>query len=277
MSDDSKLQLLQVIGNSQIELPVRLRLLQDLGATPEPSLVAGLKALLQRRRPGPEYMTKNWDPAAAEQVVDLHIIAALHRLGDDSELSRIAMLVRQAGRTLQGPDDELRNAALVILAIGRTEPISALIDLTSDNNLQVVRNAVRTLDQLNLPEPPVGQSVASVPHMSETVTFTIRTLGEELQALASLSHSAIVLSPGVQGFLVAHDYERGTVQRENYPLSDIIEKDLSLLDFEYFVEGNHVTICTYGEAGERWRHWWKRYGAALEHQRGTSVFVLRTR
>jgi len=149
----------------------------------------------------------------------------------------------------------LRTAVSVIRTIDRPEPINALITLASDNDPQAVRNAVRTLDQLNLPEPPVHQSVASVSITTEKLTFTIHTLKEEMETLVSLSHGVIVLSLGVNLFLVKNNYERGKVRRENVTLCDIIEKDLSELEFDYFIEGNHVVICTYSEAGERWRNW----------------------
>lgn len=256
MSNGSQQQLLQTVGDYENELAVRLRSLQQLGLTHDPSLVGSLKRLFERPRPGPERRTLNWDRQAAERVVDLHIVETLHELGDDSELYRITALVRQAGNILQGPDDELRNAASVILAVGRKELIGGLIALTSDSDPHVVRNAVRTLDQLRLSDPPVGQGVASVPQMSEEVTFTIRTLKEEMEALVSLSRSSIVLSPGVKAFLVRNDYDRGTVSREGVLLSDIIEKDLPELEFAHFVEGNQVVICTYREAGARWQSWW---------------------
>lgn len=270
MNNEAQHKLLQVVGNSQIELQVRLRALQDLGLLHTPSLVAALKDLLQRRRPEPKQRTINWDPQAAERVVDLHIVETLHQLGDNSELNRIANLVRQAGKILQGPDDELLNAASVIRTIDRPEPISALITLASDNDPQAVRNAVRTLDQLNLPEPPVHQSVASVSITTEKLTFTIHTLKEEMETLVSLSHGVIVLSPGVNLFLVKNNYERGKVRRENVTLCDIIEKDLSELEFDYFIEGNHVVICTYSDAGERWRNWSKNHSASERVPIGSS-------
>ena len=65
----------------------------------------------------PPYKPVNWDPVAAERVVDLYVILALYRSGDASLLPEIATLVAQAGRILTGPDDELRNAAKVIHAV----------------------------------------------------------------------------------------------------------------------------------------------------------------
>ncbi len=261
MNNEAQHKLLQAVGDSQNELQVRLRALRDLSSLHATSSVTALKDLLRRRRPKPTQMIINWDPQAAERVVDLHTVETLHQLGDDSELHRIASLVRQAGDILQGPDEELRNAASVIQSIGRTEPIADLIALISDGDLHVVRNAVRTLDHLKLPDPPVRQSVASVPHISEKVTFMIHNLKEEMEALVSLSRGSIALSPGVKEFLVKNNYERGTVGRENITLSDIIEKDLSELEFDYFVEGDRVLICTYAEAGERWRNWWGSHSA----------------
>lgn len=277
MNARNQQQLLQTAGDPTKELPDRLNSLRQLDLSQNPPLVASLKRLLGRPRPPLEQRPENWDPQAAERVVDLHIVEALHKLGDDSELNRIAPLVKQAGDILQGPDNELFNAASVIQSIGRTEPIAALIGLTSDKDARVVRNAVRTLDQLKLPEPPVGQSIVWGPHLYEKITFTIHTLKEELEALVDLGRGAIALSPGVKEFLVRNDYDRGSVTRENVLLSEIIERDLSILEFDYFVEGDHVTICTYGEAGARWQNWWKRYGPELDFQKEKSLFFLRVR
>jgi hypothetical protein len=274
MNDEARIQLLQTVGNSHAELAVRLRALENLVSSPGPSTALDLSNLFNRARPGDEHI-KGWDPAGAERVVDLHVIAALHRLGRDSELGRIAVLVRQAGRVLLGPEDELHNAAEVILAIGRTEPIGDLIGLTSVADERVVRNAVRTLDQLKLPSTPVRQGIADVPGIDKKVTFTIRRLRQELEAIASQSAGAIVLSEQVKSPSL-RDYDRGDVRRENIALSEIIEMDLPELDFDYFVENGRVVICTYAEAGARWRTWWQANASKLQYVPERSLFVLRS-
>jgi len=275
MKSQANVDLLEMAQNSHESLLTRIRSLQELGTSGDRTFVAGLKTLLGRPRPEAQQRTKNWDPQAAERVVDLYILAALHTLGDDSELQRIPILIRQAGDLLLGPDDELQNAAFVIRSIGRLEPISAIVGLASDKDARAWRNAVRTLDQLDLPEAPLGGSVSSVPHMSDKVTFTIRRLKEELEGLEQHSRGSIVLSPGVAVFLAGNDYDRGTVRRQDVPLSDIVEKTIPLLDFDYYVENGHVIICTFAEAGVRWRGWWNRYGGELEYQKAKSLFVLR--
>jgi hypothetical protein len=274
MNDEARIQLLQTVGNSKAEMSVRLTALENLVSSPGPTTAVDLVSLFNRARPGAENI-KGWDPAGAERVVDLHIVAALHRLGRDSELGRIGVLVRQAGRVLLGPEDELRNAAGVILAIGRTEPVADLVALTSDPDQRAVRNAVRTLDQLKLPDVPVRQGTANVPGIDKRVTFTIRRLRQELEAIASQSAGVIVLSEQVKSPSL-RDYDRGEVRRENVALSEIIEKDLPDLDFDYFVQNGRVVICTYAEAGARWRAWWQANASKLQYQRERSLFVLRS-
>ncbi len=277
MNSQATTDLLEIVGNPHNSLSNRLRTLQDLGASNDKTLIASLKSLLRRPRPETQQKHENWDPEAAERMVDLYIVAALHKLGDDTELKQIPITVAQAGQVLQDPKDELSTAAAVILEVGRLEPISDLVGMTSGGNPAVIRNAAKTLDQLNLPEAPVGGSVAPAPHMHEKVSFTIRRLKEELQALVQHSDGSIVLSSGVTAFLADHDYERGTVRRQNVSLSDIVEKTIPLLDFDYFLEKGHVVICTYAEAGIRWQNWWNKYGRDLEYQKGESLFVLKRR
>lgn len=274
MDDQARFQLLQTVANSGVELSVRLRALAGLVSNPGASTAFDLNNLLHRARP-PQEPIKGWDPAGAERVVDWRLLAALHRLGYDSELGRVPVLVRQAGKVLVGPEDELHNAAEVILAIGRPELLAALIGLTSDHDPGVVRNAVRTLDQLKLPDPPVRQATSSVPGIGREVTFTITRLRQELEAIASYSGGLVMLSDGVRSPSV-RDYERGEVRREGVPLSEIIENDLPELDFDYFVENGRVVICTYAEAGVRWQNWWRAYYPLLQYQPEKSLFVLRS-
>ena len=113
--------------------------------------------------------------------------------------------------------------------------------------------------------------------MSATITYTFQTLKQEIEDLASLSHGAIELSPGTKQFITAHDYNRGNVRKEGRTLSDIVDRDLSVLELDYYVDGDHVVICTYEEAAVRWQDWWKQYGADLIYRKETSSFALRNR
>src|SRR6185503_1611701 len=64
----------------------------------------------------------------------------------------------------------------------------------------------------------------------------------------------------VAGDEAAHRDERlrpGVVRRSDTALADIIARVVPLLDLDYFVQDDRVVICTPGEAGTRWRDWWK--------------------
>ena len=266
--------LLETAANSQEELPSRIRVLDELAATSDPAVNVELKKLFNRTKPEPVPM-KNWDPVAAERVVDLHIVKALYILGDDSELDRLVTLIRQAGYILTGQDDELNNATSVILSIGRVELIRQLTMMTSDNELRAVKNAVIILNQLDLPHAPVGGEVTSVfQPPTQEFTFEIYTLKQELETLTELSKGQIVMSGGTKSFLISNDYDRGAVKRENITLSEIIEQDLSILDFDYYVTGKTVVICTHNEAGQRWRDWWQKYGRRLAYYKESSRFII---
>jgi hypothetical protein len=275
MSNQISTELLEVAANSQNDLSLRLRAIQDLTATNDKSFVPRLKTLLQRPSPEIREKPKNWDPEAAERMVDLAIVAALHTLGDDSEVQRLPVLVAHAGGVLQDPRTELDYASEVILKIGRVEPIAGLLALANEQDPRSVRNSVRTLDRLRLPEAPVGGNVSSIPHMQDRVSFTINRLKEELRAIEQNSHGSIVLSLGVSAFLLDHDYDRGTVRRQGVLLADMVEKTIPLLDFDYFVEQNRVVICTHLEAATRWRTWWAKYAQDLRYRKDKSIFVLK--
>jgi hypothetical protein len=275
--DQNERNLLQTAADPRRFLSDRLRAVQDLAATGDRALVPELRRLLNRSRPVSERPPVNWDPDAAERVVDLHIIVALHSLGSDADVHRVAALVEQAGDILVGPDEELKNQVFAIVSLGRLDVLAEVVGISAGNDLNAKRNAVRVLDSLKLPESPLGGSLASVPHMGHKVSFSIKTLSEELHIVEERSQGSIVLSAGVREYAAQHDYDRGTVRRQDVLLSDIVLNDLRLLDFDYFIESGHVVVCTYSEASSRWRDWWGRFGKDLEYRKDQQVFVLQGR
>lgn len=258
MENLSQANLIKIIMDSRQELSDRINAVKEISKSGNSKFILELKNVLTRARPDP-ISIENWDPVAAERVIDLYILEALHKLGDDSQIDRIGTLVAQAGTILQGPDNELYNASMVIKSIGRREPIKQLIDLTRNDNPQVVRNAVVTLNKLNLSGSPIGGSTNSVLSVSKKFTFQFTRLKEEMEIVADLSKGKIQLSEGVKTFLKTNDYERGDVKRENVSLPEMVERDLAILDFDYFLEKEKVIICTHQEAGKRWQDWWIRY------------------
>lgn len=274
MNDESRLQLLRSVSNSRVELAVRLRSLRDLAADPGPSTSIDLKKVLYRSRPGEEPI-KGWDPAGAERVVDLQLVAVLHQLGDDSELGRIGMLVQQAGNVLQGPENELENAAQVVRAIGKLEVVGELVNLAQSSKPKGVANAVRALQLLRLPSPPSDGEVAGLPALASPVTFTIHSLSEELNTIVNLSNGRVILSPGASIQVTTRDYDRGEVKRERRSIADIISHDMDMLDLTYVVTSRGVLICTFYEAAERWAERWPSYRTQLEWNPKTQNWNLR--
>ena len=271
---NSDTALVEAAGNPSVELAARIEALAHLSSARGAGRIPALKRLLERARPGPQPLLLNWDPQAAERVVDLHIVATLHLLGDDSEFYRIPQLVAQAGNVLQGPESELGNAAQVILEIGRKDLIGALVARTEDPSPGVVRNVVRTLELLNLPEQPVRQSLSGVANLAVPVSFTIRTLSQEAESLVSLSGGSIRLTQDAQSYVLTHDFERGTVARDNVTLASVLERDLPLLNLDYYVANGVAVICTLREAGQLWHDWWGKHSQALEYRKDRSAFEL---
>lgn len=274
MTKESEANLLQLASNPKQELTVRLRALDELGTSADPALVPQLKALLNRPRP-PHEDIENWDPVAAERVVDFHVLQALHRLGDDSEIRRLAELVRQAGTTLQGPYDERQQAVAALLAIARVEPVGEVVRVSSDPAPLAVRNSVQVLERLSLPEAPTGQEIAHIQSLARVPAFTITRLKEEMDAIVNLSGHTVELSSGARAFVEQNDYSRGKVERRDMSLADIVQRDVRLLGFSYFVQTNQVIICTIPEAAARWQSWWQNYGRRLEFRLQAGRFMLK--
>ena len=268
-------ELLKTAATQKEDLATRIRALDELAAMGDAGMCENLKRLLNRAKPHP-IPIKNWDPVAAERVIDLHIVKALCLLGDNSELYRLPVLVGEAGDILLGPEDELANAASVILGIGQVEPVHQLVIMTRESAPQVVKNAVNVLKRLDLPHAPLGGEVSPVlGPAGGAYSFEIATLKQELETLVHLSKGRIVLSDGVKNYLLSNDYERGPVKRVDTLLAQIVEQDLALLDFDYFVaDDNTVIVCTHEEAGRRWRDWWQKYGGRLKYSKKEARFVL---
>jgi hypothetical protein len=271
MKEPINAERLRIAADSRQGLSERVTAIQRIGGSGD-DCVAELRALLARPRPGPEQRTVNWDPAAAERDIDLHVVAALHQLGDDSELGRIPRLIADA-TVSQGEADEAEHAAAAVSAIGQPRLVGEVIALCAAAQAPAARNAVRVLERLALPRPATRGPLAGVPCLDEPQSFDIHTAREEIEAFAQRSHGSIVVSPGVRAWLAAHDYDRGPVHREKVSLAWLIQHTLERLGFDYALEDHRVVLCTFAEAAERWRAWWRLHGGALtfEHARGYFV------
>jgi hypothetical protein len=263
MSGDDLTVWLSTARNPERALRDRIQALEQLARLGNRGLVPRLRELYQRPKTPTGIKTLDWDPEAAERVVDLYVILALYRSGDPSLSPQIIALVREAGKILQGPENELLNAAKVICATGSLRLIQELVALGDNREPGTVANAVRTLQMLDLPSPPTGGAVVGFPELVSPVTFTIHRLGEELETIAQLSKGRILLSPGVQETIRAHDQNRGEVTRRNSNLADILTMEIDVLGFTYAVTQRGVVICTFREAGARWGQEWPAYSKNL--------------
>jgi hypothetical protein len=266
-------RLLRTAADPQVDLSIRIRAIDDLAKLGKASVAIELNKVLNRARPIP-VSTKNWDDVGAERVVDQHVVKAMSLLGDDSQLSRLPLLIKAAGRVLTGPYDELKNAAGIVLGLGRVDLVRQLVMMAGDDAAQAVRNAVVVLDQMDLPLAPAGGSLSQVLRRDKKVAFEITTLKQELETISALSDGSVVLSDGVKSFLHSNDYERGLVKRVAVSLAEIIEKTVPLLDLDYYVSGRNVVICTHAEAGREWRAWWTRNATQLSYKKESGRFVL---
>jgi hypothetical protein len=254
MTPDTINRQLATVRDPEGDLRARVDALQQLSGGGDRSLAPRLRELWNRQRSsGPPAV--NWDPAAAERVVDLQLILALHKLGDSSLVSQIAPLVGRAEALLKGPYSEFKNAAQVLSEVRYLWVLQQVAGLGTEG-------AVRTLQLLNVPNPPTGGPLDSFPQLAQPVSFTIQRLSEELRSIAQLSNGLVVLSYGVEEMLRTGDYERGNVQR-NSSLAQILTQDLDLLNLAYAATRNGVVICTFAEAAARWQQLWPEYSKTL--------------
>ncbi len=272
MNEQDIRRLQSIAREPKNELSARIRALEEMARAGSKELVPALLELWRRPRSTTPYRPVNWDPDAAERVVDLYIILALCKSGDFSLIPQISVRVAEAGNFLQGPDSERQNAAKVIRAVGRLEPIEELVALAGGAVPKSVANAVRTLQCLDLPTPPSGGSVSAFPELAVPATFTIHRLKEELETIASLSHGRLVLSEGTKEWISPPDYERGEVRREHTSLAEILMQEIDMLDLTYVVTQRGVVIATFKEAGARWQQQWPSYAKDLVYDPGSQAW-----
>ncbi len=258
MSPDHINGQLAVVRDPEAELRARIDALRELSASGDRAVAPRLREIWHRQRSSAEPESENWDPAAAERVVDLQLILALYKLGDRSLLPQIASLVARAKPLLPGPYNEFKNAAEVIREVHDLTVLQQVVQLGTES-------AVRTLQMVRVPGAPTGGPLEAFPQLAQPVKFTIHRLSEELRSIAQHSNGVIVLSPGVEEFLQTGDYERGDVQRDE-SLAVILTQELDLLGFAYTVTRNGVVICTFAEAARRWQETWLEYSRRLATQ-----------
>ena len=243
---------LAAAGDPRTPLQARIKALEELAKLNDPGTRASVAALWRRQRPAPPADPPlDYDPEGAERVVDLYIILATYKAGDSSLLPELPKLVERAGDILDGPDNELLNAAKVVRAIGRSEPVRMLADLAGASS-KAAPNAVRVLQRLELPRMPTGGPV-TIAGLDQPVSFTIHRLKEEVERIAEMSKGKIKLSSAVEQAIAKRDFDRGEVVREDRTLASILTDDLDMLDLTYTVAPDQVTILTFEEAGRLWR------------------------
>lgn len=248
-----------IIGNTKEELSVRIKAIQDLDLANEEknSIILNLNKLLERNRPTTNEILIDWDPTAAERVVDLYIVKTLNILGDDTQNHRIILSITHANRFLSEPN-ELEVASKIIKSINDKKTYTDVFELLKSSNNTISENAVITLDNLQLENAPLrGENIKSL-LSSKELSFKFSNLREEMELYAKMSNGVIILSQGVKEFINVNNYRRsdeGKFINFEKSLSDILETYISELGFDYYIEDNHIVICTYKEAANRWIHW----------------------
>ena len=63
--------------------------------------------------------------------------------------------------------------------------------LAAEGDANGATNAVLVLEQLKLPDPASMQPLGGIANLNEPVSFTIRTLKEEMETIARLSKAMV--------------------------------------------------------------------------------------
>lgn len=264
-------ELEAVASDTSAALNDRIAAIEKLGS--EPANIALLKSLFGRT-PGAAEAATNWDPAAAQRVIELRAAAAMHRLGDDSELYRIPYVVRSAGRTLLEQEDELQHAANAIAAMGSRETIRDLIAAMQPADPPGASNLIETLNRLQLPEPPVRHDLGDVAGARLEVTGLCSSVRDLAGLITATAKRSVRVSPGVDEMIRSDPGRMGRTSLQRAPVSLLLQQLLPSVGLEYYVEGVTAVICTIGECAGRWQNWWAQYGAHLIYSAETQKFVL---
>jgi hypothetical protein len=267
-------RVFQVLYDQTRPVEERIDAAETLGVIGNAQTVRGLRDFLQRQLPVAKDYENN-DPLVAERLCDIAVIEALHRLGDDSEWQYLLNAIAEAGSGIGQRIRETHFAAETITRIASTELIGQLVDVTSSDKPQAVANAVATLVALNLPAPPTHQSLASISLFAETIEVAPLTLVEYFKDVIDASKGRLDISAEAKAKLERKNYQIAEGKPEMTTLANVLSRDLQLYGLEYYLQEQKAVICTYAEAAQRWRDWWRKYGDQLMYQEEQSRFVLK--
>jgi hypothetical protein len=75
-----------------------------------------------------------------------------------------------------------------------------------------------------------------------------------------MSNGVIILSQGVKEYVKINNYNRaneGAFVSFEKSLRYIVEFFIPELGLDYYIENNHIVICTYREAANKWIQWYE--------------------
>ncbi|WP_128331349.1 hypothetical protein [Apibacter sp. HY039] len=250
-------ELYKKIVNVEVSLFTRIESINQLNLSENKKLTINeLKKLLNRQKPEPQPDLIDFDPVAEERVIDMHLIGVLNAMGDKSENYRIPNLISQAISFMAEFGDERKEDAKVIKSINDSKLIAEIIVLTQSTTPTIVENAVVVLNNLDLPNAPVGGDVSAI-LSTQKITFKFSKLKEEMELYVKESHGKIELSKGVKQVIETNNIQRGDDISLEMSLVGIIQKILPVHHLDYYVENGKIIICTYAETAERWQKWLK--------------------
>lgn len=268
--------LIEKIKDPGQDLFTRITATRNIKDTGNDETLSLLRDILNRSKPESDFIYQNWDPLEAERIVDLYIIEALHRLGDDSELKRIPVLIGKATHIIQGPYGELNSAVTVIRSIGDIGVITMLIDFLSreDAGTEAKTNVVKVLNHLGLPDAPVFGNTALILDSGQKYNYEILMFKEEMETLVTLAGGKIELSAGVKKYLEQNNFKRGPLKIKDLTLAKIMEVFPEIWGFDYYIVDQKIIICTPLETGERWIAWWDTNKTLLVYNQESTQFVF---
>ncbi len=265
---------LQNLRDSSRDTRERIDAARSLGACGDPEVRGPLREFLDRAHP-PDKRYIDLDPRVAERLCDMAVVAALHELGDDPPISRLLSAINEASAGHGEPIKETEFAADTIRRIGSISVIGRLVEMAGASDHRTVPNAVKTLAELDLPEPATHQRVDRIAAFTREFAVKPRMLVAYFADVVRLSDGALALSPSAQSMLREDDYMIAEGEAEDTSVADVLKTDASLYGLAYFVDGDRATLCTFPEAGVRWQSWWREHADTLIYDKAKRRFVLR--
>lgn len=262
----------QVLQNPANDVRERLAAAELLGASDDDDVRKKLRGFLDRQRPEADE-EGDVDPRIAERLCDMAVVGALHQLGADAPLDYLFKAIADGTSGFGQPIREYEYAARIIRRMELVSAIPRLIEMTKDTHAPTVRSAVRVLAALDLPEQATHQPIPEMEPFTTEFEVKPKMLAGYFEEVAADSRGTLVLSADARALLRGDDYKIAEGDAEQTTLTEVLTTEAPLYKLAYFLQGESATLCTFNEAGSRWREWGRKHADHLKFDKQRGCFV----